>query len=168
MPQHDGRWHPVIGRRTAATSGGRPPLSDEAGAEEVHLPTGGMGLPCPRPSDPARKPLKALACSSGTKSHAKRSPAGSLTVKFRSAATSDLPRGPRDDPLEHDPAAHTVTAGRTERQHAIADLIAETIIANGVDYGGASSDVVSIHSATVAYQIIDSLRDAGLAMTRRR
>ena len=46
-----------------------------------------------------------------------------------------------DDPLEYDPAAGSETAGRTERQHAIAALIAGTIIANGIDHNGAISDV---------------------------
>jgi hypothetical protein len=32
-------------------------------------------------------------------------------------------------------AASIITAGRTERQHAIAAIIAETLIANGIDYG---------------------------------
>jgi hypothetical protein len=59
-------------------------------------------------------------------------------------------------------------AGRTERQQAIAALIAGAVIANGIYYGGGDSDVVSVHSATVGYQIIDALREHGLAVTRLR
>ncbi len=59
-----------------------------------------------------------------------------------------------------------VTAGSTERQQAIAALITETVITNAVDFGG--GDVAAVYAGTIGYQIIDALRDAGLAITRRR
>ena len=78
---------------------------------------------------------------------------------------SDYP-GLADDPLEHDPAAGPITAGRTERQQAIAALIAETVIANAVDFGG--GDAAAVYAETIGYHLIDALRGAGLAITRRR
>jgi hypothetical protein len=45
-------------------------------------------------------------------------------------------------------------------------LITQTVIANGIDYGG--GDVAAVYSDTIGYRIIDALRDAGLAITRRR
>jgi hypothetical protein len=71
-------------------------------------------------------------------------------------------RGLADDPLEHDPAAGTITAGRTELQQAIAAIVARAVIENGIDYGAGSSDAVSVHSETIGYQIIDALREHSL------
>jgi hypothetical protein len=39
-------------------------------------------------------------------------------------------------------------------------LITQTVIANGIDYGG--GDTVAVYSDTTGYRIIDALRDAGL------
>jgi hypothetical protein len=44
-------------------------------------------------------------------------------------------------------------------------LITQTVIGNGIDYGG--GDVVDVYSDTIGYLIIDAPRDAGLAITRR-
>jgi hypothetical protein len=77
-------------------------------------------------------------------------------------------RGLAADPLDRDLAADAITAGRTERQQAIAALITETVIAHGIDYGAGDSDAVSVHSATIGYRIIDALREHGLTITRRR
>ena len=38
--------------------------------------------------------------------------------------------------------------------------------ADGIDYSG--GHVVTVYSETIGYRIIDVLRDAGLAITRRR
>lgn len=72
------------------------------------------------------------------------------------------------EPLERDPADATVTAGRTERQHAIAALIHQAVIENGIDYAGGDSDVVAVHAATIGYHVIDALRGHGQTITRRR
>ncbi|MDQ2813006.1 MAG: hypothetical protein M3Z75_14305 [Actinomycetota bacterium] len=72
-----------------------------------------------------------------------------------------------DDPLARDPKASQVTAGRTERQQAIAALITETIIKNGIDYGAGDSDVVAVHAETIDYRVI-TLHEQGLAITRKR
>lgn len=45
-------------------------------------------------------------------------------------------------------------------------LITQTVIANGIDYGG--GDVAAVYSDTIGYRIIGALRDAGRAITRRR
>ncbi len=66
----------------------------------------------------------------------------------------------------YDPDAFEVTARRTERQDAIAELIARTVIEHGVDFG--TADVVAVHSETIGYRVLDALRDAGLTVTRRR
>jgi hypothetical protein len=73
-----------------------------------------------------------------------------------------------DDPLARDPEASPVTAGRPGRQRAIAALITETVIKNGVDYGAGDSDVVAVHAETIGYRVIDALREHGLTITRRR
>jgi hypothetical protein len=73
-----------------------------------------------------------------------------------------------DDPLARDPEASSVTAGRPGRQQAIAALITETIIKNGVDYGAGDSDVVAVHAETTGYRVIDALHEHGLTITRRR
>lgn len=71
-----------------------------------------------------------------------------------------------DDPLDRDSSAAALTAGRTDRQQAIAALIGETIAAYGVDYGG--GDITAVHAETIGYRIMDAFRDAGLSITRRR
>lgn len=73
-----------------------------------------------------------------------------------------------DDPLARDPEASQVAAGRTERQQAIAALITETIIKNGIDYGAGDSDVTAVHAETIGYRVIDALREHGLTITRKR
>jgi len=45
-------------------------------------------------------------------------------------------------------------------------LITQTVLANGIDSGG--GDMVAVFSDTIGYRIIDALRYAGLAITRRR
>lgn len=73
--------------------------------------------------------------------------------------------GLADDSLDHDPAIGAITAGRTERQRAIAGLIAQAVITNGADFGG--GDVVAVHSDTIGYLTINALREHGLAITRK-
>jgi hypothetical protein len=91
----------------------------------------------------------------------------STPARLQSTPASKCGQVSRTKPLEHRPAADTIiTAGRTDRQQAIAALIAQTVITNGIDYGG--GDVVSVYSDTIGYRIIDAVRGAGLAVTRRR
>ena len=48
----------------------------------------------------------------------------------------------------------------------LSPALIQTVIANGIDYG--RGDVVAVYSDIVGYRIIDALRDAGLAISRRR
>ena len=69
------------------------------------------------------------------------------------------------DPLEHDPSAGAVTAGRTERQQAVAALITQTVIMKAIDFGG---DVAAVHAQTIGYRTINALREHGPIITRKR
>lgn len=78
------------------------------------------------------------------------------------AASHDGP-----DPLEADPDAG-IGAGRPARQQGIAALIQQAILTHGVDFGSEGGDIVSVHSETIGYHVIDILHEHGLAITRRR